>query len=95
MLSPWLDVKSDGCECKLDTRNDSQAERTGMAVQVDADNQSWDSSSPAGHADGCKASTARRPWWQGSYSLRIWGPEFLAVGRGESDDDPHQALQPP
>ena len=61
----------------------------GVAVQVDADNQSWDSSSPAGNADGGKVSTARRLWWQGSYSLRIWGPEFLAVGRGKSDDDLH------
>lgn len=53
------------------------------AMQVDADDKYWDATSeplPSGTSKG--SSPSRRPWWQGSYSLRIWGPEFLPICAG-------------
>lgn len=48
------------------------------AMQVDADDKYWDAKSDPLTSETSKGSSpSRRPWWQGSYSLRIWGPEFL------------------
>jgi len=53
-------------------------------VQVDADDQYWDASSDPHRADMENASSSARPWWQGSYSLRMWGPEFLPIQHSAS-----------
>lgn len=52
-------------------------------LQVDADDKYWDTGSEPQQAELKEPSSVGRPWWQASYSLRIWGPEFLPIQPGE------------
>ena len=56
-----------------------------MAIlKVDADDEYWDAASDIHLMDEREgAVSSGRPWWQGSYSLRMWGPEFLPIQLGE------------
>ncbi|CAL5227355.1 g10303 [Coccomyxa viridis] len=50
--------------------------------KVDADDGYWDATSDPHQGDDTAVTSSGRPWWQGSYSLRMWGPEFLPVQSG-------------
>ena len=60
---------------------------------MNANDGYWDATSDPHHGDKTEGATSSgRPWWQGSYSLRMWGPEFLPVQAGAGADLRHASI---